>query len=96
MKKKSLLRLIGILAGLAVISLSIMPASFAGGVPKITKEELQKIISDSDVVILDVRQGKDWKFSEFKIKGAIRENPNKLDAWVAEYPKDKRFILYCA
>ncbi len=96
MKKNSLLKLIGILAGLTVISLFIMPASFAGDVLKITKEELQKIMSDSDVVILDVRQGKDWKSSEFKIKGAIRENPNKLDAWIAEYPKDKKFVLYCA
>ena len=96
MKKNSLLRLIGILTGLAVISLFIMPVSFAGDVLKITKEELQKILSDSDVVILDVRQGKDWKSSEFKIKGAIRENPNKLDAWIAKYPKNKKFVLYCA
>ncbi len=96
MKKNSLLKLIGIFAVLAVISLFMMPASFAGDVPKMTKEELQKIMSDSDVVILDVRQGRDWKSSEFKIKGAIRENPNKLDAWIAKYPKDKKFILYCA
>ena len=96
MKKNSLLRLIGILTGLAVIGLFIMPVAFAGDVLKITKEELQKIMSDSDVVILDVRQGKDWKSSEFKIKGAIRENPSKLDAWITKYPKNKKFVLYCA
>ncbi len=96
MKKNLLLKLTGILAGLAVISLFIMPASFAGDVPKITKEELQKIMSDSDVVILDVRQGKDWKSSEFKIKGAIRANPNEFDSWNAKYSKDKKVIFYCA
>ncbi len=96
MKKNTLLKFATIIAGLAVMVLMIIPASFAKGVPKITKEELQKIISDTDVVIIDVRKGKDWKSSEFKIKGSIRENPKKLEAWIDKYSKDKKIVLYCA
>jgi rhodanese-related sulfurtransferase len=47
-------------------------------------------------MILDVRKGKDWKSSEFKIKGASRANPKELDKWAETYPKDKTFVLYCA
>ena len=65
-------------------------------VPIITKEELKAQMDSSDVMILDVRKGKDWKSSEFKIKGASRANPKELDKWAETYPKDKTFVLYCA
>ena len=70
--------------------------SDAKDVPIITKEELKAQMDSSDVMILDVRKGKDWKSSEFKIKGAMRANPNEFDGWATNYPKDKTLILYCA
>jgi len=70
--------------------------SFAIEVATITKEELKAQLDSSDVTILDVRTGKDWKSSEFKIKGAVRANPNEFDKWAETYPKDKKFVLYCA
>ena len=70
--------------------------SAAKDVPTITKEELKAQLDSSDVIILDARLGKDWKSSEFKIKGAMRANPNEFDKWAATYPKDKTLILYCA
>ena len=70
--------------------------SAAKDVPRITKEELKAQLDSSDVMILDVRIGKDWKSSEFKIKGASRANPKEFDKWTATYPKDKTLILYCA
>jgi len=70
--------------------------SAAEDVPTITKEELKAQLDSSDVTILDVRTGKDWTSSEFKIKGAIQANPNEFDKWAATYPKDKTLILYCA
>ena len=68
----------------------------AADVPTITKEDLKAQLNSSDVMILDVRTGKDWKSSEFKIKGASRANPNEFDKWAATYPKDKTLVLYCA
>ena len=70
--------------------------SVAKDVPKITKEELKAQLDSSDVMILDVRKGKDWKSSEFKIKGAIRANPKEFDKWAEAYPNNKTLILYCA
>lgn len=70
--------------------------SDAKDVPIMTKEELKVQMDSSDVMILDVRKGKDWKSSEFKIKGASRANPKELDKWAETYPKDKTFVLYCA
>ena len=70
--------------------------SDATDVPIMTKEELKAQMDSSDVMILDVRKGKDWKSSEFKIKGASRADPKELDKWSETYPKDKTFVLYCA
>jgi hypothetical protein len=70
--------------------------SDAKDIPTMTKEELKTQLDSSDVMILDVRKGKDWKSSEFKIKGASRADPNEFDKWAETYPKDKTFVLYCA
>jgi rhodanese-related sulfurtransferase len=70
--------------------------STAADVPTIIKEELKPQLGSSDVMILDVRKGKDWKSSEFKIKGAVRASPSEFDKWATTYPKDKTLILYCA
>ncbi len=79
-----------------MLLLAIPPISPATEVGIITKEELKAQLDNSDIVLLDVRTGKDWKSSEFKIKGAIRANPNDFDEWSGTYPKDKKFVLYCA
>ena len=72
--------------------------AIAADVPRMTKEELKAKIGNSDqnIVILDVRTGKDWKGSEFKIKGAVRENAAKVSSWAEKYSKDKTLVFYCA
>ena len=80
---------------LLVLSMGLSPSA-AANVSTITKEELKAQLDNSDLIILDVRTGGDWKSSEFKIKGAIRANPNKLNKWAEVYPKNKTLILYCA
>lgn len=70
--------------------------SLATEPPRITKEELKKRLGDPNVVIVDVRAGGDWKKSDRKIAGAVREEPDEADAWAARYPKDKLIVLYCA
>jgi rhodanese-related sulfurtransferase len=59
-------------------------------------EQLKIIINDPDVAIIDVRTGIDWNSSEWKIKGAVREDPLDVDAWAPRYPKDKMLVIYCA
>ena len=68
----------------------------AASVNTISKEELKKILDKEDVSILDVRQGRDWGSSEFKIKGADRVSPEDFSVWANIYPKGNTLVLYCA
>jgi len=65
-------------------------------VPRMTKEELKANLGNPNLIIIDVRLGKDWTSRDLKIKGAIREDPEAVDSWAKKYPKDKTIVLYCA
>ncbi len=70
--------------------------SLAGGVKLMEKEELKSLLGSEDLIVLDVRTGRDWSSSEFKIKGAVRASSSNYSTWGATYPKDKTLVLYCA
>jgi hypothetical protein len=61
-----------------------------------TKEDLQKILAKEGTYILDVRTGRDWSASEFKIEGAHRVDPKEFDSWASKFPKSGTLVLYCA
>ena len=85
------LLLTGIAAGFAFTALAAPE-----DIPRMTRDELKGMMQNPDMVILDVRVGKDWDASEFKIKGAVRTDPAKLDAWKDKFGKEKTLVLYCA
>jgi rhodanese-related sulfurtransferase len=64
--------------------------------PRITKEELKAMLDSPNLILIDVRTQRDWKESDLKIKGAIREDPEAVESWVNKYPKDKTLVFYCA
>lgn len=70
--------------------------SNAAQVSVISKETLKSWMDEGPVVVLDARQGRDWKSSEFKIKGAKRAAPKNFSTWKNELPKDKKIVIYCA
>lgn len=78
----------------ATLGLTGIGNADSGGI--ITIDELRQELENPDLVILDVRTGRDWKSSEFKIKGAVRADPQDIDQWIAQYAKDKRYVTYCA
>jgi len=80
---------------LAVMSVWMTP-TIAADVTRMSKEDLKAKLDDPNVVIVDVRSGSDWKSSEFKIKGAVREDSGNVDSWAAKYSTDKTLVLYCA
>lgn len=83
-----------LLGGLAQTALAMGKGPEA---PRITKEELLPMMGNPDVGILDVREGGSWKGSQWKIKGAVREDPAKeVKTWAEKYPKDKTLVLYCS
>ncbi len=79
---------------LAVVGISALTA-LAQEAARITKEDLKETLG-SDVIIIDVRSGPDWKNSELRIKGALREDPANVNSWISKYPKEKALVLYCA
>jgi len=87
--------LAAILVLLGVLATMALAMGKGPEVPRMTKEELLPMLGNPDVIILDVRIGDEWKKSPWKIKGAVREDPEKGVQPVAEkYPKDKTYVLY--
>jgi hypothetical protein len=88
--KKLIMAWLGIMLLLSTAAASDLKA------PLMPKEQLKSMLGNRNVIIIDVRIGYDWKESDSKIKGAIRENPAQLSSWLHKYPKDKTIVLYCA
>jgi rhodanese-related sulfurtransferase len=93
MRKMILLAAIAMV--LAVVAFFAAPVA-AQDVKKMTIEELKGMLGNPDLVVIDVRRQGDWKSSKVKIKGAVREDQDKVDAWMSKYPKDKTLVFYCA
>lgn len=70
--------------------------AFCQEAPRIKKEDLKTMLRDPGVIILDVRLGEEWKRSDKKIAGAVREDPEQISSWLKKYPKDKTLIFYCS
>ena len=80
----------------AAFFLPLSAATAADTVSVVTKEAVKEWMDTGPVTILDVRQGRDWTTSEFKISAAQRVDPGNFTAWKDTYPKDTRLVLYCA
>ena len=94
--KKMILTLKMLSFGLiASFLLTISPVT-AAEVGLMSIDELKQSLNDENLVILDVRTGRDWSSSEFKITGAVRAAPPDFDQWVSTLDKDKTLVLYCA
>lgn len=76
----------------------VIPWSCASGkdAPRVDPDTLKSWLADPQVIILDVRQPKDYESSDKKIKGAVRQEPKDVQVWAATLPKDKKIVLYCA
>jgi len=70
--------------------------ALASAVPTMDKETLKAELNSQSLVVLDVRSGRDWSSSEFKIQGAVRAPGSKLAEWSKRYTKDQKLVLYCA
>ena len=65
-------------------------------VPRITVQELKaKMDKGEDIVIIDVRAGREYTDSKIKMKGAVRISIVQLESRINELPRDKEIITYC-
>ena len=85
-----------ICACVVAILIVLLKPSYAGEVPRITKEQLKKKLCTPELIILDVRTVRSWDKSTQKIKCAKRVTPDNISSWVSTLPKDKEIALYCA
>jgi hypothetical protein len=79
-----------------IVSGMLIPAWSADDVKRMDKEQLKKVLNSDGTYVLDVRSGRDWNSSEFKIQGAKRANPSSFSEWASSYPKSGTLVLYCA
>jgi rhodanese-related sulfurtransferase len=68
--------------------------AFSAEAPRMSKEELRALLGNPDLVIIDVRYGRDWTNSDVKIKGAVREDPDSLKDWSNKYSPDQTIVFY--
>jgi hypothetical protein len=96
--RKTMRKVILLLAIATVFASGALAAkpSLAQDVKRMSVEELKSMLGNPGLVVIDVRADGDWKSSTLKIKGAVREDPEKVDTWMSEYPKDKTLLFYCA
>jgi rhodanese-related sulfurtransferase len=87
---------LAIALSLALVSLLLHASVVQSAIETMTKEELRAKLGSPDVVIVDVRLGKDWKASEEKIKGAVRVESAEIESLATKYSKDKTLVFYCA
>ena len=96
MTRQQRLATLTITVSLTLVGLLLQASVAQSAVAKMTKEELRAKLGSPDVVIVDVRLGKDWKASEEKIKGAVRVDAAEIGNLATKYPKDTTLVLYCA
>jgi rhodanese-related sulfurtransferase len=87
--------IVGIVTVFVLAAVFATPAA-AQEAKRMSIEELKGMLGNPDLVIVDVRRDGDWASSQVKIKGAVREDPEKMDTWMSKYPKDKTLVFYCA
>lgn len=49
-----------------------------------------------DIIILDVRRESDINTDKQMIPGAIHRDPEQVEEWSQDLPKDKEIVIYCA
>jgi rhodanese-related sulfurtransferase len=81
---------------LSMLLIAVAASAVAGDVKLVDKDELKGLLGTKDLVVLDVRAGRDWSTSEFKIQGAVRADGADFDSWSQSHPKDAKLVLYCA
>jgi rhodanese-related sulfurtransferase len=60
--------------------------------PQALKEHIDK---EKNILVLDVRRDADYEADREMIPCAIKRNPEQVEQWAGEIPKDKDVVVYC-
>jgi rhodanese-related sulfurtransferase len=63
----------------------------------ISSEELKKLLERNSgaTVVIDVRRKNDFEADERFIPGAQWQDPEQVDTWSKDLPRDKAVVVYC-
>ena len=62
----------------------------------ISPQELQALLDNKSATVCDVRREADYQADPRTIAGAEWHNPETVDAWAEQLPKNKPVAIYCA
>ena len=62
----------------------------------ITPQELAALLHSKSATVCDVRREADYQADPRTIAGAEWHNPETVDAWAEQLPKNKPVAIYCA
>jgi len=61
----------------------------------ISLDEFAQLRSSSEPVVVDIRRAVDFAADPEMIPGARRGDPDAIDGWSADLPKDSEIVVYC-
>ncbi|HTZ38704.1 MAG TPA: rhodanese-like domain-containing protein [Syntrophales bacterium] len=95
MKPRSCM-ILSLVTGLILVAFTgySAPPTSVEQVPRLTKEAVKDMLGKPDVVIVDIRYIKQYEQSDRKLPGAVFVQPENLDEFAKNYPKDKTYVLY--
>ena len=62
----------------------------------VTPQEFAALLQNKSATICDVRREADYQADPRTIAGAEWHNPETVDAWAEQLPRDKPVAIYCA
>jgi rhodanese-related sulfurtransferase len=63
--------------------------------PTISPDELLKLLDGKRMILLDVRRKADYEVDPHLIPSAAWRNPEEVETWGRELPKDRPVVVYC-
>ena len=63
--------------------------------PALSPSELKKLLETKSVNLVDVRRKTDYDADPHLIPGASWRDPENVETWARELPKDKPVVVYC-
>jgi thiosulfate sulfurtransferase len=63
--------------------------------PTLSSSELKKLLDSKSVTLLDVRRRADYESEPNLIPGAAWRDPEQVESWSRELPKDRPVVVYC-
>ena len=73
---------------------TLLKASDTKSVPRISVDQVNRLLGKPATVIIDVRKPRNWWRTSKKIFTAVREDPSKVEQWARKYAKGLTLIFY--